>query len=210
MSNLIGKEPNQIPTNGDLGTAAYQNSDDMNIAVGTRGFYVNGIRTSGKLAMDQGVGGRAASSHGVVGDYSYPIPVMARERFFHRLNIGSHSAMATRYVDVRTNVKSSSSMCTLSMWGNGYGQGLIFAGVSFYLYSGTSILSKSFHEFGNAANFYQVYKDSDLNLCFKVDNKTTSYGEGMAWLAFQSNETDLMTAIEVTDIIHSNSTSNQF
>jgi hypothetical protein len=35
MPSLIGNKPNQVPTNGDLGTLAFEDSDNVNILGGT-------------------------------------------------------------------------------------------------------------------------------------------------------------------------------
>jgi hypothetical protein len=37
MPSLIGNKPNQVPTNGDLGTLAFQDSNAVNITGGTSG-----------------------------------------------------------------------------------------------------------------------------------------------------------------------------
>jgi hypothetical protein len=62
MAKLIGNEPNQVPTNGDLGTMAYQDSD--NVVVGnltvSGDLIVKGEISSGSFTWDSATSSPAA------------------------------------------------------------------------------------------------------------------------------------------------------
>ena len=119
-----------------------------------------------------------------------------------------------RYIHCKTNLTSTSKMCTLRLEGYLYNAGIVSEDYGFYMYTGSSILNKWRIEKGSTtAGIYNVYKASGGELVIVIDCGTTGYTSAAARLYAQgpsSDDNSLTKDLRITSITRSTSTSSQY
>ena len=116
----------------------------------------------------------------------------------------------SRFLDIRTNINSSSYMFFMRATGYLYNDGLYNSAMrGGYCYANNSIINQHNSTPSGSKGFYNFYRDSNGFLCAKLDKAGNGYSEGMIAL-FIGQHGPVSGGIRVTHYVQNDTSSNYY
>ena len=116
----------------------------------------------------------------------------------------------SRFLDIRTNINSSSYMFFMRATGYLYNDGLYNSAMrGGYCYSNNSVINQHNSTPSGSKGFYNFYRDSNGFLCAKLDKAGNGYSEGMIAL-FIGQHGPVSGGIRVTHYVQNDTSSNYY